>query len=51
MNRSLDLFRCKTVPTVDVPGHGIQYKSTLVKLLNEDPKLSNKIDISFVIRN
>ena len=26
--------------TVHVPGHGLQYKSTLVKLLNEDPNLS-----------
>ena len=27
--------------TLSVPGHGIQYKATLVRLLNEDPKLSN----------
>jgi len=39
------------VPTVDVRGHGIQYKSTLVKLLNEDPKLSKDRYISFIIRN
>ena len=28
-------------PTLSVPGHGIQYKATLVRLLNEDPKPSN----------
>jgi hypothetical protein len=27
-------------PTVDVPGHGPQYKSTLVQLLYDDPHLS-----------
>lgn len=26
-------------PTINVPGHGVQYKSTLVRLLNENPKL------------
>ena len=28
-------------PTLSVLDHGIQYKATLVRLLNEDPKLSN----------
>jgi len=27
-------------PTIQVPGHGAQYKSTLVKILNENSKLS-----------
>ena len=31
----------KISPTVDVPGYGAQYKSTIVRLLNENPKLSN----------
>ena len=31
----------KISPTLNVPGHGQQYKSTLVKLLNENPKLSH----------
>ncbi|XP_072048226.1 uncharacterized protein [Amphiura filiformis] len=28
-------------PTVDVPGYGRQYKQTLVRLLNDNPKLSH----------
>ena len=31
----------KISPTVNVPGYGVQYKSTIVRLLNENPKLSN----------
>ena len=31
----------KLSPTINVPGHGRQYKSTLVRLFNENPKLSN----------
>ena len=27
--------------TLPVPGHGLQYKATLVRLMNEYPKLSN----------
>ncbi|XP_065067579.1 uncharacterized protein LOC135693119 isoform X2 [Rhopilema esculentum] len=30
----------KHFPTIMVPGHGRQYKSTLVRLINEDPHLS-----------
>ena len=33
--------KVKISPTVDVPGYGAQYKSTIVRLLNENPKLSN----------
>lgn len=31
----------KISPTISVPGHGKQYKSTLVKLLNDNPILSH----------
>ena len=33
--------KVKISPTVDVTGYGAQYKSTIVRLLNENPKLSN----------
>ena len=31
----------KVSPTVNVPGYGVQFKSTIVKLLKDNPTLSN----------
>ena len=39
--RNETIEKVKISPTVDVPGYGAQYKSTIVRLLNGNPKLSN----------